>query len=240
MRAARSLSRECSIPQQGVACELGCTRCFRDVHGGRLTNAWTRIDAARDLAAAPDLVAVTSAASGGQAVAFQTLGCHVGTEQSPQADTIHFHTVPSGGVCAVWVALEHVGIDQGRVLVYPGSHRWPTETPSTLGLDPPGFEVTCYESAVRQILAEHGAVPEVIAMEVGDVLVWPANLVQGGAPRLDGTTRWSQVTDYVRSGDGLELARHVEDYRHIYNAIRPHEAIGMATPVTCYLQTPPS
>lgn len=41
-------------------------------------------------------------------------------------------------------------------------------------------------------------------------------------------------------GDGVELAHHVENYRHIYNAIRPHEAIDMATPITRYLQTPPS
>jgi transposase InsO family protein len=41
-------------------------------------------------------------------------------------------------------------------------------------------------------------------------------------------------------GDGVELARHVDDYRQIYNAIRPHETISMATPTTPHLQTPPS
>lgn len=41
-------------------------------------------------------------------------------------------------------------------------------------------------------------------------------------------------------GDGVDLARHVDNYRHIYNAIRPHEAIDMATPISRYLQTPPS
>jgi len=39
-------------------------------------------------------------------------------------------------------------------------------------------------------------------------------------------------------GDGVELARHVRDYRTIYNSIRPHEAIAMARPLERYRQTP--
>jgi len=39
-------------------------------------------------------------------------------------------------------------------------------------------------------------------------------------------------------GDGVELARHVRDYRTIYNAIRPHEAIDMRRPLEHYRQTP--
>jgi putative transposase len=43
-------------------------------------------------------------------------------------------------------------------------------------------------------------------------------------------------------GDGLVLAREVENYLTIYNTIRPHEAIGFTTPLTRFLQassTPP-
>jgi putative transposase len=39
-------------------------------------------------------------------------------------------------------------------------------------------------------------------------------------------------------GDGLVLAREVEAYLTIYNTIRPHEAIGFATPISRYLQAP--
>jgi transposase InsO family protein len=38
--------------------------------------------------------------------------------------------------------------------------------------------------------------------------------------------------------DGLVLAREVEIYLTIYNTIRPHEAIGFATPISRYLQAP--
>ena len=38
--------------------------------------------------------------------------------------------------------------------------------------------------------------------------------------------------------DGPDLARHCVDYRTIYNTIRPHEGIAMATPLSRYRQTP--
>lgn len=195
-------------------------RCFRTRDEGRLTNAWTRLDAVRDLAVDPSMIAIASSALGGRAVAFQTLGFRVGTTQAPHADTIHFDTVPSGGVCAVWVALEDVGIDQGPVLVYSGSHLWPVETPTTLGLDPSAFDASAYEDAVRRRLDERGATSEAVAMEAGDVLVWAANLVHGGAPRVHGTTRWSQVTHYVRAGELLvtPMRSRVEDGCY---AVRP-------------------
>lgn len=39
-------------------------------------------------------------------------------------------------------------------------------------------------------------------------------------------------------GDGLVLAQEVEAYLRVYNTIRPHEAIGFATPISRYLQAP--
>ena len=55
--------------------------------------------------------------------------------------------------------------------------------------------------------------------------------------------RWFRSVKYERLyrreiGDGLELARQVDDYRSIFNSIRPHEAIGMKTPLSVYRQTP--
>lgn len=39
-------------------------------------------------------------------------------------------------------------------------------------------------------------------------------------------------------GDGVQLAAHTENFKTIYNAIRPHEAIGMARPLEHYRQPP--
>ena len=64
------------------------------------------------------------------------------------------------------------------------------------------------------------------------------------APWTNGVIeRWFRSVKYERLyrheiGDGVALAGHVADYRTIYNTIRPHEAIGMATPLSLYRQTP--
>ena len=55
--------------------------------------------------------------------------------------------------------------------------------------------------------------------------------------------RWFRSVKYERLyrreiSDGLELARQVDDYLGIFNSIRPHEAIGMKTPLSVYRQTP--
>lgn len=170
---------------------------------GRITNAWVRVQAVRALATAPAVMRLATEALGRRAVAFQTLNFRVGTDQAPHADTIHFDTVPSGGVCAVWGALEDVGAEQGPVVVYPGSHRWPVETPMSLGLDPGSFDIGAYEALVSERIEQRGVAPVTVEMDAGDVLVWSANLVHGGGSKSPGTTRWSQVTHYVRAGDVL-------------------------------------
>jgi putative transposase len=38
--------------------------------------------------------------------------------------------------------------------------------------------------------------------------------------------------------DGVALTGHVDDYRHLYNTIRPHEAIAMTRPLNRYRPTP--
>jgi putative transposase len=39
-------------------------------------------------------------------------------------------------------------------------------------------------------------------------------------------------------GDGLALAQEVASYLTVYNSVRPHEAIGFATPLARYLEVP--
>lgn len=195
-------------PQRAELVRCSLERRFRGPGHGRLTNAWTRVPEVRELAVGPDLLDIATEALGAPAVAFQTLDFMVGTGQPPHADTIHFDTVPSGGVCALWIALEAVHLDQGPVEVYPGSHRWAVETPDTLGLDPMAFDVGAYEAVIARRIEENRTPPHPVEMDIGDVLVWSANLVHGGAAKAEGTTRWSQATHYVRAGEVLVTPMH--------------------------------
>ena len=168
---------------------------------GRLTNAWVALPAVRDLAALPAVLDLLAVVLGGPAVPFQTLDFRVGTEQRAHADTIHFDTVPSGAMCGAWVALEDVGEDQGPLLVYPGSHALPVLTPAAIGRSAASFDAAAYEDHLAALLDEGGFRAVAVPAAAGDVVVWAANLAHGGAPvRRAGSTRWSQVTHYVRRG----------------------------------------
>ena len=61
----------------------------------------------------------------GRHFAFQTLNFAVGSQQPPHSDSTHFSASPEGFMCGVWLALEDIDADNGPLIYYPGSHRWP-------------------------------------------------------------------------------------------------------------------
>lgn len=143
----------------------------------RLTNAAWNLAAVRDLADLATIKSLLRFLYGREPFAFQTLNFARGTEQDEHRDDIHFDSLPAGFMCGAWVALEAVGPGQGPVTYRPGSH-----------------------------LFRHGEGvldPEPVAFtaDVGDVLLWSAGLLHGGAPIVDSnSTRWSQVTHYFFEG----------------------------------------
>lgn len=64
------------------------------------------------------------------------------------------------------------------------------------------------------------------------------------APETNGVVeRFNQAIKYehlyrLEIPNGQALVDEVEGYRHVYNAIRPHEALGFQTPVEAYLSPP--
>ncbi len=159
----------------------------------RVQDGWRRSAAIRRLAADPGLRRAAAAALGGAVVPFQTLNLRRGTGQPLHADTVHFDTLPHGGVCGAWVALEDVGSGQGPVGFVRGSHRRPPVVPTGSGA------LAAHERLESERWA--GTEPEPFLARAGDVLVWHGDLVHGGLPVLDpGSTRWSQVTHYLREG----------------------------------------
>lgn len=166
--------------------------------GPKVENAWTRSDPIRDLAAHPAVLAVLEDLYGRRPIPFQTLNFERGSQQRLHADSIHFDSVPSGLMCGVWVALEDVGPDQGPVTYVPGSHRFPPVA-SMLRYDGEPFDYDRYEDAVAEQVAGRPIVQ--FHAEPGDVLVWAADLLHGGAPVVDAhSTRASQVTHYFFEG----------------------------------------
>lgn len=111
-------------------------------------------------------------------------------------------TYPLGYLIAAWIALEDVTHENGPLFYYPGSHKLPYllnndfnegETLLTLGKK----DYRDYEDVIEALVKQKGYQPKEFLAKKGDVFIWHANLVHGGAPIIDkNATRKSMVIHY--------------------------------------------
>jgi hypothetical protein len=169
--------------------------------GMRLQDAWRDNEGVRALAANPAVANLLSRLYGRVARPFQTLNFPVGTQQHFHSDCVHFSSVPERYMCAVWVALEDIGADQGPLVVYPGTHRWPVYVNEHIGLcaaeSASPVTQAAFEPLWRELVRKADIAPQRFLARKGQALIWTANLLHGGLPHLRADlTRWSQVTHY--------------------------------------------
>ncbi|MDB6169965.1 MAG: hypothetical protein JWM88_2829 [Verrucomicrobia bacterium] len=139
---------------------------------------------------------------------FQTIASHKGTQQGAHSDSIHMTTYPLGYLTAAWVAFEDIHPDSGPLVYYPGSHRLPYVFSRDVGIQPGEFAAAGYESYlekyepfIRDLLAKHHCEPSYFHARKGDLLIWHANLIHGGAPRRDlRRSRRAMVSHYFVKG----------------------------------------
>lgn len=169
-----------------------------DDEGPRIQDAWKFDANVKRLAANETIRTLLSTLYGRRAHPFQTLNFPVGTQQHFHTDSIHFSSVPERFMCGVWVALEDVDAENGPLVYYPGSHKWPVyvnEHVRTAGSDL--RSVPDYTVMWRELVRIHGATPQRFFAKKGQALIWAANLLHGGDRQTDKSrTRWSQVTHY--------------------------------------------
>ena len=138
----------------------------------------------------------------------QTIAAHKGSQQGLHSDSIHMTTYPLGYLTAAWIAFEDIGPDCGPLVYYPGSHRLPYVFSKEVGiaaddLERHGYQTyqARYEPYIRQLVEEHGLEPHYFHAKKGDVLIWHANLIHGGAGRRDlGLLRRSAVCHFFVKG----------------------------------------
>jgi hypothetical protein len=178
---------------------------------GRLTDlrsqdAWTGSANVKRIATNAFVIDTLSAIYGRRAFPFQTLNFPVGTQQHFHTDSVHFSSVPERFMCGVWVALEDIDANNGPLLYYPGSHRWPIFTNEHIGV-PAAPVANAYvhmekfSATWRALVKTAKAEPLRFFARKGQALIWAANLLHGGDTHVDKTrTRWSQVTHYYFEG----------------------------------------
>jgi len=133
------------------------------------------------------------------AIAFQSLYFEYGSEQGLHRDPMFVLATPPSHLLAAWIALEDVAADAGPLSYVPGSHRFPWiefqdgEVHKPV-MTSPERETAWLEFRDR-IAREHGV--ESFTCKRGDVFVWHAGLMHGGAPvQTHGRTRKSFVIHY--------------------------------------------
>ncbi|MFC3094034.1 phytanoyl-CoA dioxygenase [Alteromonas sediminis] len=169
--------------------------------GIRIQDGWKHSDAIKNIALNASAFDALAQLFARTPLAFQTLNFPVGTQQKAHSDTIHFNSMPSGFMAGVWVALEDVSLDNGALVYYPGSHKWPEYNMQDVGMGIGYDNYKHYESFIEARIAESNISPFYAELKKGQALIWHANLVHGGSkPRMANKTRFSQVTHYYFKG----------------------------------------
>ena len=166
--------------------------------GLRIQDAYKTNSAVKSLACNLQILDLLAKLYGRAAIPFQTLNFPVGSQQHFHTDSVHFSSLPERFMCGVWIALEDIGPEQGPLLYYPGTHRWPIYCNDEIGAYPnPAIGQARYEALWQALVTQAKIEPFVFHAKKGDALIWAANLLHGGAPHLNNQlTRWSQVTHY--------------------------------------------
>jgi hypothetical protein len=170
-------------------------------HGTRVRDGWQKSQAVHSLAVVPQILSCLEDLYKREPLPFQTLNFPIGTQQKLHSDALHFNSMPSGFMAGVWIALEDVSRENGAVVLYPGSHKFPEYNMQDVGVDVGHENYKEYEAFIEDKIKESNQTPYYAELKKGQALVWHANLIHGGSAQLDKSrTRHSQVTHYFFKG----------------------------------------
>jgi hypothetical protein len=203
----------------------------------RVQDAWTSDPNVRRIAANEKIIGLLGTLFGRPAFPFQTLNFPVGTQQHVHSDNIHFASIPDGFMCGVWVALEDVDKDNGPLIYYPGSHKWPQYFNEHIGVNSrhlatPMSQYADFEKLWAELIEVYQAPPERFHAKKGQALIWLAHLLHGGDKQNDLTrTRHSQVSHYFFEGCSYYTPLHSDPfYGNIFFRSLTNIATGAVMP----------
>lgn len=201
--------------------------------GLRVQDAWKFDADVKRIAVNQTIIDLLSKLYGRQAYPFQTLNFPVGTQQHFHTDSVHFSSMPERFMCGVWTPFEDVDLDQGPLIYYPGSHKWPIYTNEHIGHrhgDRFSTSQVVYEEMWERMVEASGIEPVRLQIKKGQALIWSANLLHGGDIHLNrDKTRWSQVTHYYFEDCAYytpmnsDLPAGLIDFRRPFNIITGQE-----------------
>jgi ectoine hydroxylase-related dioxygenase (phytanoyl-CoA dioxygenase family) len=136
-------------------------------------------------------------------VVFQTMTMRKGSQENLHIDTGPLTLTEPMSMAASWVALEDVQPDSGEFQFIPGSHRLPEllHYGTDKGHNGDYGEYGTILKSTLLMSEARGLRTETFRAKKGDVLIWHADLMHGGAPIKDRTrTRKSLVAHFMPLG----------------------------------------
>jgi ectoine hydroxylase-related dioxygenase (phytanoyl-CoA dioxygenase family) len=175
---------------------------IRFINNNKLMFVFKKSNLIRSVSERKELLDIMNFILGREVVLFQTINFITGSEQRPHSDSIHMTTYPLGFLIAGWLALENTTKDNGPLCYYPGSHKLPyflnadfneAKTPLHLGKK----KYPDYENEIDRLIQQYQLPKVELYAKKGDLFIWHANLLHGGAPIIDRKlTRKSMVMHY--------------------------------------------
>ncbi len=169
----------------------------------RIIDIESHVPEARELMLGPAITQFLTRWYGGQSpTCLQTLTYKYSSEQGAHSDKKlvappHADTYDRETLTASWFALEPSNLENGALIVYPGSHKIPKPDLSWEIANDYGAYVRAIDALCRQ----HGSDPVVFEAELGDILFWHGDLVHAGGPIMsqaaETPTRKSLVCHYA-------------------------------------------
>jgi phytanoyl-CoA hydroxylase len=166
---------------------------------------------------------------GEPAVATQSLYFEYGSQQALHRDPVFVPTTPPSHLLAAWIALEDIVPGCGPLVYVPGTHRLPYYQfePGEYRFDHSRYgekESEAMAEFDRRQAAARGLEPETLLCPRGEVLIWHASLLHGGAAvedpsltrksfvvhfssRADHKLRRQRIAETVPTGDGGQAER---------------------------------
>ncbi len=134
---------------------------------------------------------------------FQSMSMRKGSEEALHIDTGPLTLTEPMSLTASWVALEDVRPGSGEFQYVPGSHRLPEILNNGVSKAHNNDFAAYYAvlEATRKRCADEKLPTEYFMAKKGDVLIWAADLMHGGAPIMDhNLTRKSLVFHHMPYG----------------------------------------
>ncbi len=136
-------------------------------------------------------------------VAFQTMSMRKGSEEPLHIDTGPLTLTEPMTMAASWLALEDIEPHSGEFQFVPGSHALPEllHHGTTKGHNGDMTEYGLILQSLQRTCVEQGLSTERFVAKKGDVLIWHADLLHGGAPIEDmERTRKSFIAHFMPLG----------------------------------------